>query len=435
MSAPPPSAIDESIRRVTVMGLGRFGGGLGVARWWLDRGRDVLVTDQATEDALACSVASLREHEHQAQLNFRLGEHREVDFTETDLVVANPAVPMPWANPYLQSAWAAGIPVTSEIAIAVSHLDRRHVIGITGTAGKSTTAAMTHHMMSRCGVRSMLTGNIGGSILSNLEELDQLDVIVLELSSAMLWWLGATDDAPPGSPNWSPHVALTTNIGVNHIDWHGDEAHYRACKKGITRHQHPGDHELTAREHDELLPLAVPGLHNQSNAQLALEAVALMECASRAQAIEAVSTFPGLPHRLERLPSCGTNACFNDSKSTTPAATMLAIDAMQDPSRVHLIAGGYDKGIPLNELALRCRSLAGLYTIGATGPTLADGSGGTDCGTLESAVACAVSRMRADDVLLLSPGCASWDQFDNYEQRGDRFRTILDAITSTPSPR
>ncbi|MDG2291368.1 MAG: Mur ligase family protein [Phycisphaerales bacterium] len=432
MPTPPSQSIDESIRRVTVMGLGRFGGGQGVARWWLDRGVDVHVTDQATQDQLAEPVAVLREHDRHDQLTFQLGEHLETDFTETDLVVANPAVALPWANPYLQAAWAAGVPVTTEIALAITHLNRRRVIGITGTAGKSTTAAMTHHALLGCGARSILAGNIGGSLLLNLEELEQVDAVVLELSSAMLWWLGATDDAPPGAPNWSPSIAITTNVEANHLDWHGTESHYRACKKGITRHQQPGDHDIAAGEHDELLPLAVPGMHNQHNAQLAIEAVTRMGCASRDQAIEAVSTFPGLPHRLERLPSFGTNACFNDSKSTTPGATMLAIDAMPDPARVHLIAGGYDKGLEMDALTQRAPSLAGLYAIGATGAGLADASGGHDCGTLEAAVACAVSRMQDGDVLLLSPGCASWDQFDNYEERGNRFRSILDAIRRTP---
>ena len=104
MPTPPSQSIDESIRRVTVMGLGRFGGGQGVARWWLDRGVDVHVTDQATQDQLAEPVAVLREHDRRDQLTFQLGGHLETDFTETDLVVANPAVAMPWANPYLQAA-------------------------------------------------------------------------------------------------------------------------------------------------------------------------------------------------------------------------------------------------------------------------------------------------------------------------------------------
>ncbi len=432
MGPPHSATLDTSIQRVTVMGLGRFGGGFGAAQWWLDRGAHVLVTDQASPESLEEPVTRLRKHPQADHLRFHLGAHQESDFTDTDLVIANPAVPRPWDNRYLQAAWAAGVPVTTEIALATAHLDRRKVIGITGTAGKSTTAAMTHHLLTGCGRRSLLAGNIGGSLLSCLEEAETADVIVLELSSAMLWWLGATEDAPPDAPHWSPSIAVTTNIEPNHLDWHGDQAHYRACKLGIGRHQRDGDHVVLDVDATEVLPLSVPGVHNQRNAQLALAAAMRLGSVERSDAIAALSTFPGLPHRLERLDVPGSHLFFNDSKSTTPGATALAVDAMPDASRVHLIVGGYDKGIPLESLVECSRSIAGVYTIGATGPALAADTGGIDCGTLEAAVACALSRMQDDDVLLLSPGCASWDQFDNYEQRGDRFRTAVQSLTASP---
>ena len=432
MGSTPSATLDTSIERVTIMGLGRFGGGLGVAQWWLDRGAHVLVTDQAPSESLQEPVRQLRMHPQAERLRFHLGEHLESDFTDTDLVVANPAVPRPWDNPYLQAAWAADVPVTTEITLATAHLDRRKVIGITGTAGKSTTAAMTHHLLTQCNHRAVLSGNIGGSLLSSMETNDAADVIVLELSSAMLWWLGATDDAPPGAPNWSPAIAVTTNVEPNHLDWHGNEQHYRRCKAGISRHQHDGDHVVHDIELSDALPLAVPGRHNQWNAQLALAAAMCIGSIERAEAIDALSTFPGLPHRLERIDTSRTDLFFNDSKSTTPGATALAVDAMPDASRVHLIIGGYDKGIALDALVECSRSIAGVYTIGATGPTLAADTGGTDCGTLDAAVACALSRMQEGDTLLLSPGCASWDQFDNYEQRGDRFKATVQSLTSSP---
>jgi UDP-N-acetylmuramoylalanine--D-glutamate ligase len=432
MGSTPSPTLDTSIQRVTVMGLGRFGGGLGVAQWWLDHGAHVLVTDQARAESLHEPVTRLKAHPKAERLRFHLGEHQESDFTDTDLVIANPAVPRPWDNPYLQAAWAAGIPVTTEIALATAHLDRRKVIGITGTAGKSTTAAMAHHLLKSCTLRSVLAGNIGGSLLSNMDEAEAADVVVLELSSAMLWWLGATDDAPPDAPNWSPSIAVTTNVEPNHLDWHGDQEHYRRCKAGISRHQHDGDHVVYDVDATDPLPLAVPGRHNQWNAHLALAAAMCLDSIDRSEAIAALSTFPGLPHRLERIDVTGANLFFNDSKSTTPGATALAIDAMPDARRVHLIIGGYDKGIALNALVDCSRSIAGVYTIGATGPALAADTGGSDCGTLEAAVACALSRMQDGDALLLSPGCASWDQYDNYEQRGDRFKATVQSLTSSP---
>ncbi len=416
---------DSQIQRVTVLGLGRFGGGLGVARWWLDRGAEVLVTDLATREELADAAATLETHDRSDRVHWRLGEHRIEDFTETDLVVANPAVPRPWDNPYLQAAWDSQVPVTTEIALLVSQLDRERVIGITGTAGKSTTAAMTHHMLQACGISSVLGGNIGGSLLTTIDETRSAEAVVLELSSAMLWWLGATDDAPADAPRWSPAVGVTTNIAPNHVDWHGTEAHYRACKDGLSRYQQDTDVHLSGDPGGPDIPLSIPGAHNQINARLALAAASHLTGLDPERGRIAVGSFTGLPHRLERIPSTDGFHYYNDSKSTTPEATVLAIEAMEDAGRVHLIAGGYDKGVSLHPIVERARDLAGMYTIGTTGTELAAGTTACTCETIDDAVRHAKDCMKPGDVLLLSPGCASWDQFENFEARGDAFRRLV----------
>tara|TARA_B100001059_G_C17836607_1_gene588564 strand:+ start:5165 stop:6442 length:1278 start_codon:yes stop_codon:yes gene_type:complete len=417
--------LDPSIQRATVFGLGRFGGGLGATEWLLDQGIRVLVTDQAASDALATPIALLERHPRADLLDLRLGSHRTEDFTSTDLVVANPAVPRPWDHPCLQAAWNSGTPVTTEIGLVVSQLDRSRIVGITGTAGKSTTATMTHHVLDACGVRCVLGGNIGGSLLGSMATVRDADAVVLELSSAMLWWLGATDDAPIGAPGWSPAVAVTTNIEPNHVDWHGSEDHYRRCKQGLSRHQHEGEPHLQGDPGGADVPLCIPGGHNQANARLAIAAASCIARIDATVAADSLRRFTGLPHRLERITSSDGLHYFNDSKSTTPGATLLAIDAMDDPDRIHLIAGGYDKGVDLDAIAHRSRTLAGLYAVGATGDALAEMSGHEACGTLEEAVERAKMRMEAGDVLLLSPGCASWDQYENFEARGDHFRSLV----------
>lgn len=445
-------------KRVTVMGLGRFGGGASVTRYLCERGASVLLTDIEPEEKLAASVKQIGDLVRSGAVHLRLGGHNISDFTTCDLVVANPAVPKPWDNGFLRAAWAAKIPVTTEIGLTIARLpDRARVIGITGSAGKSTTSAMIHHVLKSSGFPTVFGGNIGGSLLGEIDSINADTFVVLELSSAMLCWLGdlarvgpsELERAPNGS-GWSPRVAVVTNLSPNHLDWHGDLAHYRRSKQELLRAQQAGDFailppgsesaEWTTNPgverrvpREEVSGLAIPGKHNRQNASVAIEAaLAAAKELDRARAADAVNTFAGLPHRLELAAAVsragGTIRCFNDSKSTTPEACLLAVAAFDEPGevgagRVHLIAGGYDKGSDLSAIGALAMRLAGLYTIGKTGDAIGAASAGCakKCDTVERAVASALGAAKPGDVILLSPACASWDQFENYEKRGEMF--------------
>jgi len=438
--------------RVTVMGLGRFGGGGGVARWLAAKGADVLVTDLEPEERLGDAVAALTDLVAAGRVRLRLGGHNVSDFTSCDLVVANPAVPTPWENRFLRAAHAAGVPVTTEIVLLVERLPaRERVIGVTGTVGKSTTAAMIAAGLRGAGQPTTLGGNIGGSLLGELDMLDPSSWIVLELSSAMLHWLGEA--------RWSPGIAVVTGFAPNHADWHGTLDHYEASKRRILAHQAPGDacvlgpgvhgwasapgvRRTLVDAAARLDGLRVPGVHNAANAAVALAACAAAG-ASREDCERGVRAFEGLPHRLQAVCEASAGAetvrVFNDSKATTPEATLVALEAVSALGPVHLIAGGYDKGIDLSPIVRAAPRLAGLYTIGATGDALARAAGANaeSCGTLEAAVARAFERVRPGDAVLLSPGCASWDQFENYERRGEVFcrlvRERVEAMRCAPS--
>lgn len=463
-------------KRVTVMGLGHFGGGLGVTRWLVGKGADVLVTDAAPEEKLTEALAQLRPLIASGRVRTRLGGHNVSDFTDTDAVIANPAVPTPWDNRYLRAAAAAAVPVTTEIRLLVEQLpSRERTIGVTGSAGKSTTTAMiAHALRAIAGSRHvMMGGNIGGSLLAELGALTRETWVVLELSSAMLHWLDAGAGFA-GAAGFSPRVAVCTNIAPNHLDWHGTFDHYQRSKRVITAHQRPGDCLVLASADPAAPPgnwtlnqgvsrievrdpawyarhrldaaLRLPGRHNKTNAWAAAEAVGALlapppgadEAERRrvvGEALRALSDFPGLAHRLchagtVRTPRGDAHA-FNDSKSTTPESAAMALAALdEDPrfgaARVHLIAGGYDKKIDLSPMIAPAARCAGVYTIGATGPAIvaavnAAGGRAADCATLDAAVAAARERMNPGDALLLSPGCASWDQFTHFEKRGELF--------------
>lgn len=435
--------------KVTVMGLGRFGGGLGVTRWLVDQGAEVLVTDLDAEATLAESVAALKDLISKGSVTLRLGGHNVSDFTTCNLVVANPAVAKPWENRFLKAAAAAGIPVTTEIGLTINALPERGcVIGVTGTAGKSTTSALIAHILNACGRRAVLGGNIGGSLLTTLDSISRETWVVLELSSFMLHWL---------SP-WSPHIAVVTNISPNHVDWHGTFEHYQASKQALLESQESGDiavlgagvadwptqfgvRRVVIGDDAGVGPLAIPGRHNRRNAAAAVAAVLACNAGiSEPEACAAAATFPGLPHRLQLVAehSLGVGKpvrFFNDSKSTTPEATLLALEAFKDepglpigPHHVHLIAGGYDKGVDLSSISRAAHDLRGFYTIGVTGDRLAElaeVSNTVRAGTLDRAMQDVFARLRPGDVVLLSPGCASWDQFKNYEERGEQFAALV----------
>ena len=284
-------------------------------------------------------------------------------------------------------------------------------------------------------------GNIGGSLLTLLKDLRDDHVVVAELSSFQL------EDLP--LVGISPHVAVVTNLQPNHLDRHGTMEAYAAAKKNILAYQGADDVVVLNRADsalsdwageapgrvdwfdpaDEAFELAVPGSHNQANAQAAW-AVARQFGIDRATAAEALRTFRGLPHRLELVADRGGVRFVNDSKSTTPAGTVMAMAAF-GPRQCVVIVGGSDKGADFGELAVALAGRAkAVIVMGQTAPkilsALADQTPDADfmireAADLAAAVGAADDLAKPGDVVLLSPACASYDQFDNYEQRGQAF--------------
>ena len=447
--------------RCLVMGLGAFGGGIGATQWLAQQGaKEILVTDLSGAEKLQESIAQITPLIDSGVVRLRLGAHALADFQHAQLVVANPAVPKPWTNPFLKAAREAGAHVTTELRLALQHIPAQRVIAVTGSSGKSTTSAFIHHALDGFhGKRAHFAGNIGGSLLNNCPVIGPDEWLVLELSSFMLWWLGPDS----GNPHWHARIGVLTNLCDNHLDWHGDAAHYSASKSVIRNHA-AGDHIFLSRfdiesptqacewgklpagswwnnppldtRVEQCMPLfensKLIGEHNKRNALLALHACMaalridnpeLDVCESARTLSAKMNLFTGLPHRLSLAQDCNGVRWINDSKATTPAATLFAVESFPNTSQIHLIAGGVSKGADLSPIVALTPRLAGLYCIGTAGNQLAS-AGGIHCETLENAVKIIRSRIRPGDVVLLSPGCASWDQFQNYEARGARFAEL-----------
>ncbi|WP_437231144.1 UDP-N-acetylmuramoyl-L-alanine--D-glutamate ligase [Planctomicrobium sp. SH661] len=464
------SFADLSGKRVTVMGLGQFGGGLGAVQFLLDRGARVTLTDLQSEQQLE---SSLQKFDVSKLDQLVLGEHRDRDFTDSDMIVVNPAVKRE-GNRFLELARAAGIEVTSEINL-FWQLCRGRKIVVTGSTGKSTTATLIHQSLQAAGVKSRLGGNIGRSLLPEVDDIGEDEFVVLELSS---FQLADLDRLQP-----KPDVAVVTNFFANHVDWHGSLDRYREAKQAALSWQTAENLAvLNADDADSSLwPTDAkviwfghevwrdrPGVH-LSNAGIAVRTTTggwLVEAADLAPSLQTphglcnvaaalatvvvgleipihniatvLQNFRTLPHRLELVAEIDGRTFINDSKATTPEATIAALRCLTGP--VILIAGGKDKGVDLaplvGEVATRVHGVA---LIGDTATAIRDllsvapnssltSDAVTVCESLEAAVEWAWERSVAGGTILFSPACASHSEFANYERRGERFVECVDRL-------
>jgi UDP-N-acetylmuramoylalanine--D-glutamate ligase len=421
------------------MGLGRHGGGVGAARWLAQQGAVVAVTDLADEAALADSLAELQD---QAIARYQLGGHCERDFRDADVVVVNPAVRP--GNPWVEMAAAAGAMITTEMEVFLNACPA-NMVGVTGSNGKSTTSAMIAAILAADGRRTWLGGNLGASLLGDLERMTANDWVVLEMSSFQL--------AQLAKGTRLPKAAVITNCSPNHLDWHGSWPAYTLAKQRLIAEQSVDslavfdahDQELarwTALVRgrllqpldDERIPaLKIPGLHNRRNAACAAAAAAGLHCSSRA--IECgLTEYRGLPHRLELVLEARERKFYNDSMATTPESVMAAIDALGNST--WLLVGGYDKGVDYSELIAKlAQGVRGAAFYGAVREKLAaiisrhETAGAFHaCETLAEAVAWCFDRSRSGDSIALSPGCASYDQFRDYRHRAAEFFAIAQAL-------
>ncbi len=476
-SAFDPDSFFSTSPAVTIMGLGRFGGGAGAARFFARRGARVTVTDMAGRDKLADSLASLAD----LPISCHLGGHSLEDFVDADLVLANQAVRPD--NHFLAAARERGVPVLTETGLAL-RLNKAPWLAVSGSSGKSTTASLIAAALSSYDQRTLFGGNIGGDLLARIEARPGDAPVVVELSSFQLIHMGPQLACGEIAP---PQVAALTNITPNHLDWHRDFDEYRESKLNILRCQKAGSWAVLNRDDPVLsaLPALSParivscalrdpetddacyvadkrivlrlggseafvfdlaglrllGRHNVMNAVEAV-AAAFVFCRDSAAVTAGIAGFAGLPHRLQTVAVIDGKTFVNDSKSTTPEAAILAMAALEQPKV--LIAGGYDKQSPFEKLGQAIqREAAALVLVGATAGRLrqaVEAAAGqrrpgdkalaiVQCGgDFRQAVETAFALCPPQGVVLLSPACASWDMFNDFEERGRLFVEIVEGL-------
>ena len=457
-----------------VVGLGRSG--IGAARLLRARGAEVVVLESSENDACQRKSADLRGQ----GIDVRLGQPLEMSsfepwLSELDQVVISPGIS--WTHPTLEALRTRGIPVRGEMAVAWEALKERPWIGITGTNGKTTVTHLLHHVLSHGGLQAPMAGNMGFSAAElALEFLEgsspQPDWVVMEMSS---YQIEAAADV-------APRIGIWTTLTPDHLERHGSLEAYRAIKRGLLERSqlailNGDDPDIsrsrfswgqtrvswvsTVQEESEkdgcrlsvsddgwvcdgerklfsADALAMPGAHNRQN--MLLVTAAALEAGLQPETIDsALRCFEGVPHRLESLGTVQGIPVFNDSKATNYDAAAVGLQSVPNP--VVLLAGGQTKegdAQPWLRLLKERSSVVVLFGSGADELRgLIEASAFTGAVSthrdLDDAVpqALELARQQQAGSLLLSPACASFDQYSDFEARGNHFRELIEASQST----
>ena len=444
-------------KRVLVIGLAKSG--VAVAKLLLHQGAMVTVNDRIPLEENPDAKSLIEEG-----IRVLAGSH-PVDLLEEhfDFVVKNPGIP--YHNCMVEAAMKKGIPVYTEIEIAYQLLEGL-IIGITGSNGKTTTTTLASLMLKESFPERQVyaAGNIGIPLSQLAEQSTKEDIYVSELSSFQLM----------GINQFKPKIACIVNIFSAHLDYHGTREEYIEAKLQLTKNQTEDDYLVYNADYPELMTLIkghtkatlvpfsrksvldfgacvegdsicfngekvipvstiqVPGTKNVENV-LAAVAIAKLAGATNEGIQKAVQNFHGVKHRTQFVKEVNKGRFYNDSKATNIIATQTALRSFTNQS-VILIAGGLDRGNGFDELVPDLTSVSGIVLYGETKEKLQEAAklAGVSVievvNTLEEATKKAYAISKEDDIILLSPACASWDQFKNFEIRGDEFIQVVENL-------
>ncbi|MBT5737198.1 MAG: UDP-N-acetylmuramoyl-L-alanine--D-glutamate ligase [Planctomycetes bacterium] len=467
LSFQPPDREPDQLEglKVLVLGLGRHGGGTGLVQFLAKRGAEVSISDPASRETLGRSLDMVQPW---VKGPTHIGEPHHPDHLDRcDWVVVNPAIPP--GTPILEQIASRDILPVTELGLALCWLPTRQLALVTGTHGKSTTCQLASQMLKESGLTAVAGGNLGGSLLSHLddEDLEQLRLVV-EVSSFQAQRLALRQDTAA--------VVMITNLTEDHLDWHGSRQAYhqaklrlldctsgpdsltilpdhgpfqqvtsnqarmviRCCADGTEQHSRSVGDQLEIRTRDEKT-LTIPyrptaALEGPTGLANALQSATLAAAlgATEDGIATAIRQYGGLPHRYQQVGEYQQVQFIDDSKATTPEAVASALG--RSPSPVHWLCGGKPKSDPIDASALQSplqQRQCHVYCFGAHASLWQDALSSLVTtpieghAKLEDAVSSAVSRAHPGETVLLSPGGTSFDHFDSAEDRGMHFQELI----------
>ncbi len=427
-------------KKITMIGLGLLGRGLGCAQFFLKEGADLLITDLKSQDELATSIEKLKEF---GSPTYVLGEHRLEDFRNRDLILKAAGVPLD--SPFVAEARTNDIPVEMDASLFAKLADGVIIIGVTGTRGKTTTTMLIYEIAKKAfegTVQSVfLAGNIRGTAtLPLLDVVGPGDIVVTELDS---WQLQGFGDA-----KISPHISVFTNFMNDHLNYYkGNLEKYLHDKAQIFLHQKQNDylvttpgvaHLITAKylgrnQHPPIVAsandipedwqLLIPGEHNKENVALALAVARILKIKDEISR-EMIESYRGVSGRLELVKTYKGIKIYNDTTATTPDATLAGLRALG--KKTILIMGGADKSLDMTKLveAIPSSSKA-VVLLSGTGSDKLEIKDAHKAKSLEMALQKALNLATEGDTILFSPAFASFGMFKNEYDRGDQFMALV----------
>jgi UDP-N-acetylmuramoylalanine--D-glutamate ligase len=431
-------------KRITLMGLGLLGRGVGDAAFLAECGADLIVTDLKTHEQLTSSIKKLSRFKN---IKFVLGEHRLEDFANREMIIKAAGIPLD--SPFIAEARKNNIPIEMSTALFAS-LTKATIIGITGTRGKSTVTALIYEILKGAGRKVYLGGNVKGlATLPLLQKAKKGDCVVMELDS---WQLQGF-----GERKISPQIAIFTTFLSDHLNYYkGDMERYFEDKANIFKYQNKAGTLVLG---EQVVPIVkkrykhfkskvfiaskknvsknwdikIPGLHNRENMAVALEVARILKIPLQIVK-KTIESFKGVPGRLELIYTHKGIKIYNDTTATTPDATIVALRALSEKKNIILILGGADKTLNMKKLFAEIpKHVKTLVILPGTGTqrvqkdisALSKHVEILTVSSLREAVEKGIQSAQKGDVLLLSPAFASFGLFKNEFDRGEQFDEIV----------